>query len=372
MSAPTRFLLAAVLLLSLVVLCLGQTNLVQNPSFETPLSPYWYTPLGTFDSEAGENRTTLGRSSNLTTIAGPGGFSYDGLHSALFEGGSTLQAIQQTIPVTAGHQYILSFFLMFAAGDTIEGFQAAYQFNTQGSQTTLMTNANFPVQPPFWWTQFTFNLNSGSSDSAVNVTFYGRDPDYGFLLDYVTLYDAGTTGSPTSVTAPPGPPALVPNPSNNQLVNGDFESGSTAPWRMPSGDNPFPINSSIGSYDFTAKNGADGCPQGLYCFVFGAPYSSLPLTQTLPIYRSNNYTLSFNVRHSRGLQQHHQPSGGRLTVRCQLLVGLGRLHRHHQGSQPDDRHCRNNPSRTRHSRLCHHHPTAELPSCWRHHPEPSY
>ena len=288
-----RVLVVAVVLLSLLALCCGQTNLIQNPSFETSLSPYWTTPLGVFDGEAGENRTTLGRSANLTAIPGPGAFSYDGLHSALFEGGTNLQSIQQQVAITSGHQYILSFFLMFAVGDTTEGFQAAYQFNTASSATTVLTNSNFPVQPPFWWTQFVYTLNAGSSDSSVNITFFGRDPDYGFLLDYVTLYDAGTVGSTPSVSAPPAPPALPRNPSNNLLQNGDFESGTAAPWRMPGGDNPFPISSGPGAYDFATKNGEDGCPQGTYCFVFGAPYSSLPLTQTLPIYQSNNYTLSF-------------------------------------------------------------------------------
>lgn len=289
----TRSLLSVVVLLSLVALCFGQTNLVLNPSFETTLLPYWYEPQGNFDSEAGENRITLARSANLTATPGPGGFSYDGLHSALFEGGSTLQSLQQQIAITAGHQYILSFFLMYATGDANEGFQAAYQFSSASSQTVLLTNANFPVQPPFWWTQFKYTINSGSSDTSVNITFSGRDPEYGFLLDYVTLYDAGTTGSTPTVSAPPAAPGLTASPSNSLILNGGFEAGTAAPWRFPNGDNPFPISNGPGSYDFTNVGGVDGCPEGLYCFIFGAPYSSLPLTQTLNIYQSNTYTLSF-------------------------------------------------------------------------------
>ena len=250
----------------------GQTNLLINGNFESSFGVVnatngWIAPQGTSDTGAG-NSGSLRRYGALYTSTPPNAFCYDGSYSLLYESGTLNQSVQQTVSITGGHQYLLSFYVMFTDADLSAYFAVTYQHNTESSATTLLTPATFSsgsagTSQPFWWSQFVYTINSPSAANSLTLTFLGSDDEYGFLLDSITLYDAGVSGNSPTATAPPAPPALTPNPSNNILVNGDFESGSLAPWRGLSGDNPYPLSGGEGAYDFNGYSGHTGisCPQ---------------------------------------------------------------------------------------------------------------
>ena len=278
----------------------GQTNLLANGDFETAITAVgngWSTPQGVYDSGLGSTGVAL-RIDGSPNFTGPSYYSYHGEYALLFESGYSNLSVTQQVPVTGGHQYIFSFFLQFNDADQYAYFQASYQHNTDPTQTVLLTPASFTrgsaaSQPPMWWSQFTYTIVSPSVATALNITFSGSDPDWGFQIDFATLYDAGVSGLPPTVSAPPPPPALLPDPSNNLLVNGDFESGSVAPWRANT-DNPYNLTQGEGAYDYNHYFAHGGCPQGVFCYSFGFPYYSLPIWQTVTgIQSTQNYTFSF-------------------------------------------------------------------------------
>jgi hypothetical protein len=169
--------------------------------------------------------------------------------------------------VTAGVQYVLSFFVMVSDFDSSVLFNATYQWNTATSPTQLMSQNNFPTIP-FWWTQYTFTLTPPAGVSSVNITFNGEDPYEFVQLDLVTFWPGSLSA------APPAPPAIAPNPSYNLLTNGDWESGSPAPWQSPSGDeNGGTSISYYSAYIFLASVYEWGipCPQGNQCLYLGTP-----------------------------------------------------------------------------------------------------
>ena len=229
------------------------TQLLQNGDFEQGLvnsSPGWYSP----DPAVGLTASSTG--------LGPGGQSYNGYYSAFWGTSASNQSITQQVSVTAGTSYLLSFYLFFMDADIDAIFQCSVQFNTQSVPTIVTTNANFPIAPPFWWTQFTNTLTAPSGATSLNITFTGTDPDYAFYLDGVTLTVGGN-----GVSFPAPPPALGDNfPPGNLLVNGDFESGTLAPWRQPLGDTTAALETAygLGVWDFLNYDGYDGlnCVQG--------------------------------------------------------------------------------------------------------------
>ena len=253
----------------------------------------WSTPLGTFDPSPYINATAL---FVFTSNIGPGpnGNSYSGLSSLVVEGQSVL-SISQNVITIPGHQYVLSFFVMFSDADSASLLSVSYQFNTASSGTVLMTQASFPTAPPFWWTQFTYTIIAPASGTLMNLTFAGADIGFGYQIDYITLYDQGVAGAATTVTAPPPPPAIVPNPPGNLVTNGDFELGTLWPWREAGGDNPFPLSAygagAFNSIDFGSTTYP--CPQGYWCAWFGIPYYDLPLLTTVNVTAGQTYTLSF-------------------------------------------------------------------------------
>ena len=306
MSLLRSSLLLAVALFALFSLSAGQTNLITNGNFEAGSFTGWMTPLGVNDT--GINVANRLRVFTYGACASPPcGWAYDGQYSALWESSSLNQSIVQTVAVTGGTQYLLSFFVEFTDGDTTSYLQVSAQFNDGSAPVILLTpnggggaqqsycSGSAKAQPPFWWSQFTFSVTAPSTASAMNLTFYGYDSEYGFLVDSITMYAASGNSQPSP------PPATPVVPSTNLLMNGNFETGAVAPWREANGDNPFGLSgntySGEGAYDFNgfAPHSGIPCPEGNYCFTFGAPTFTLPIQQTvtIPSGTSASYTLSF-------------------------------------------------------------------------------
>lgn len=310
MSALRLVSVAVVLvaLLSLLSFASAQTNLIQNGDFETGSFAPWTTPLGVNDTGLGTtNALSVFSYKNLAggSTAAPNGWAYNGQYSVLWESSTLNQSIQQTVAVTGGTQYLLSFFVQFNDGDTTFYLQASAQFN-DGTNVVLLTPTGQGAQqgfcsgsaksyPPFWWSQFTFTVTAPTSASSMNLTFSGYDSEWGFLIDAVTMYPASGNSQPAA------PPALPVVPSSNLLQNGNFEDGSVAPWREAGGDNPFGLSgntySGEGAFDFNGFASSTGipCPEGNYCFIFGAPAAALPIQQTItvPSGTTASYSLSF-------------------------------------------------------------------------------
>ena len=324
-SAPCRLLsvCSPLLLLLAVVSVRGQTNLLLNGDFETAISAPgngWYTPQGVADPA--ENSTAALRIDGSTAFTSPPDYySYHGTYALLFESSSLNLSVTQAVRVTGGRQYILSFFLQFNDADSSYYFQASYRHNVDTVETVLLTPASFGrgsagvAQPPMWWSQFTYSIIAPAGATLLNITLLGYNADWGNQVDDVTLYDAGVAGLPPTVSAPPPPPALTPNPSNNLLLNGDFESGSVAPWRA-STDNPYSFaQAGEGAYNFNGYSAHVGvnCSQGQFCYFFSAPYFSLPIWQTVPqIEPASNYTFSFQWATAGGYPASSQDAGSLL------------------------------------------------------------
>ena len=318
-----RALPAVLLCLLLASGVVGQTNLLLNGDFETSiLSPGngWYLPEGAADP--GENSTSALRNDGSSAFTSPPDYySYHGTYALLFESSTLNLSVTQAVAVTGGHQYLLSFFLQFNDADSNYYFQASYRHNTETVDTILTTPASFSrgsagvASPPMWWSQFTYTINSPSAATSLNITLLGYNADWGHQVDYVTLYDAGVSGYTASVSAPAPPPALTPVPSNNLLLNGDFESGSVAPWRAAT-DNPYSFaQGGEGAYDFNGYSAHVGvnCTQGSFCYFFSFPYYSLPIWQTVTgISSSNNYTFSFQWATAGGYPSSSQDAGSLL------------------------------------------------------------
>ena len=304
-----RLLCLSALLLALLSLAAAQTNLIQNGDFETGSFAPWTTPLGVNDTGLGAaNRLRVFSYKNLNggNTAAPNGWAYSGQYSVLWESSTLNQSIQQTVAVTGGTQYLLSFFVDFNDGDTTAYLQVSAQFNDGSAPVVLLTPSGQGAQqgfcsgsqksyPPFWWSQFTFTVTAPTAASSMNLTFYGYDSEYGFLVDAVTMYAASGNSQPAA------PPALPVVPAGNLLQNGNFETGSVQPWREAGGDNPYGLSGNAyageGAYDFAGFAGNSGipCPEGNYCFTFGAPAFSLPIQQTItvPSGTTASYSLSF-------------------------------------------------------------------------------
>ena len=305
------FALVALLLLGcFLALVSGQTNLIVNGDFETGSFSGWTTPLGVNDNLLPRNNTL--RVFTYSTLQGgstsaPNGWAYSGNYSALWESSTLNQSISQVVSVTGNAQYLLSFYVMFSDGDTTAYLQVSAQFNDGSSPVVLLTpsGGNGAVQgfcqgsqasqPPFWWSQFTYTVTAPSAASNVNLTWYGYDSEYGFLVDSITMVSASGNSQPS---APPATPVV---PAGNLLLNGNFETGTVAPWREAGGDNPFGLSGNVysgeGAYDFNGFAGNSGiaCPEGNFCFTFGAPTYALPIQQTIsiPSGTTSSYTLSF-------------------------------------------------------------------------------
>ena len=128
----------------------------------------------------------------------------------------------------------------------------------------------------------------------------------------------------TGNSAPAAPPALPVTPSNNLLLNGDFETGSLQPWRETGGDNPYGLTgntySAEGAYDFVSYAPSSGiaCPSNNYCYTFGAALAPLPIQTTVavPSGTSANYSLTWTW-YSPGTYNSSDPND----VGSQFLVG---------------------------------------------------
>ena len=326
------------LLLVLAVLfshCAAQSaNLIQNGNFETGDFTSWTTPLGVNDTAVSSTpRLRVFSYSNLQggSTPAPNGWAYDGSYSALWESSTLNQSIVQTVQVTGGTQYLLSFFVEFSDADTTSYLQVSAQFNDGSAPVILLTptgqgalqsycSGSAKSYPPFWWSQFTFTVTAPTTASTMNLTFYGYDSEYGFLLDAITMVPASGNSQPS---APPATPVV---PSGNLLLNGNFETGSVAPWREAGGDNPFGLSgntySGEGAYNFNGFAGHSGipCPEGNYCFTFGAPTYTLPIQQTIsvPSGTTSNYTLSFYWYSPGGYNSSNPSDAG-----SALVVGAG-------------------------------------------------
>ena len=278
----------------------AQPNLVYNGDFELNNGSLvgWATPQGTTESNPvnGLSVTLVAFCSQIGSAgAGPSGFAYSGLCSAAFGAFAFNQSLTQAVPIIGGHQYILSLFLMIQDGDPSAFFELSYQHNTEAESIPL-TDSSTAGGGPTYWTQLSFTINSPAGATSVNLTLSGSDPQWGFLVDSVTLYDGGGSGTPSAVSPPPGPPPLNPNPFNNILLNGDFESGSAVPWGFPSGDADFSWQvEGRGASNFVtwSDHGYGTCPQGYWCLIMGAPAFDLPMVQAVPVSTDLNYTLSF-------------------------------------------------------------------------------
>lgn len=305
LSVRSAVLLVAVLV-SILALSAGQTNLITNGNFEAGSFSGWTTPLGV-------NDTGIGASNRLRvfsdgTAAAPNGWAYDGVYSALWESSSLNQSLVQTVTVTGNTQYLLSFFVNFADGDTTAYLRVSAQFNDGSSPIVLLTptggegaqqsfcQGSQGAQPPFWWSQFKFTVTAPSSATSMTLTFYGYDSEYGFMVDTITMYPASGNSQPSA------PPALPVVPATNLLINGNFETGSLQPWQSTMGDNPYGLftnspYSGEGAYDFVGFAPKSGipCQEGNYCFTFGAALAPLPIQQTIavPSGTSASYSLSF-------------------------------------------------------------------------------
>ena len=300
---------ALLALLSVLSLAAAQTNLIQNGDFETGSFAPWTTPLGVNDTGLGTvNALSVFSYKNLAggSAAAPNGWAYSGQYSVLWESSTLNQSIQQTVAVTGGTQYLLSFFVEFNDGDTTFFLQASAQFNDGSSPVVLLNPTGQGAQqgfcsgsqksyPPFWWSQFTFTVTAPTAASSMILTFTGYDSEWGFLIDAVTMYAASGNSQPAA------PPALPVVPAGNLLQNGNFETGSVQPWREAAGDNPFGLSgqtfSGEGAFDYNGFASSSGipCPEGNYCFTFGAPVSAQTIQQTItvPSGTTASYSLSF-------------------------------------------------------------------------------
>ena len=308
--ARLRFaLLLSATLLSLLSFAAGQTggNLLTNANFETGDLSGWATPLGANDPGINKNGSLRVISYGIPPYV-PYAWAYDGQYSALIESSTLNQSITQRVAVTGGTSYLLSFYIDLTAGDTTFYLRVSAQFNDAANTNVVLLTPNgdsgalqtfcqgsAASQPPFWWSQFKFNVTAPQTATSMNLTFYGYDSQFGILIDSITMVPAAGASFPA---APPATPVV---PSTNLLLNGNFETGAAAPWKEAGGDNPYGVLGSVysgeGAYNRLnyAPHTSVACSEGSWCFVFGAPTAPLPIQQTVavPSGTTASYTLSF-------------------------------------------------------------------------------
>lgn len=306
LSVRSMLLLVAVAL-SFLSLTSAQTNMIVNGNFEAGNLNGWSTPQGVDDAGIGATqRLRVHNYTRYSSQVGPTPWAYDGFSSLLIESSSLNQSIVQTVTVTGGTTYLLSFYVNFADGDNLQYLRVSAQFNG-GTAINLLTptggegaqqgfcSGSQKRQPPFYWSLFTFSITAPSSASSMILTFFGYNAEYGTQIDTISMYPASGNSQPSA------PAGLSATPSGNLLLNGNFEAGTLQPFSETGGDNPFGISGSAysgeGAYDFVGYAPASGiaCPEGQYCLTFGAPLAPLPVAQTIsvPSGTSATYTLSF-------------------------------------------------------------------------------
>jgi hypothetical protein len=135
-------------------------NIVQNGGFETGDFTGWVASGALTDT--------------LVSLA----FPHSGAFGAVFGAADTPDYISQTLPTSAGHNYVLSFWV--SSGDT--GGGTPNEFIVQWGGTTLLERLNMVIPA---WTNIQF-LVTAPSDNTV-LAFGGFDnPDY-ILLDDISV-----------------------------------------------------------------------------------------------------------------------------------------------------------------------------------------
>ncbi len=136
----------------------AQTNLVQNPGFETGNFTNW----------------TIGNSNNDIAFVGPG-VPHSGSFAAELGGEGTLAPVSQTLPTVSGESYIFSFY--FGSDGTIPNeFRVSFG-DSQLFDSTNIAASNYTLE----------SFNVVATDATTTIAFGGRD-DLGFVdLDDVSV-----------------------------------------------------------------------------------------------------------------------------------------------------------------------------------------
>ncbi len=158
----------------------GGTNLVQDPSFETPA-----TPAGgviTYGTGASFGPwTVVGASGDVQTLSKT--FQYGGVTFKAKKGAASIDltgnsqtatGVQQTVATTAGASYKLTFYVGNAVNGSSLGPTATVNVSIDGTQALAASNSGGAGKTKPNWKRFTVNFTASSGSTAL--TFLNGDP----------------------------------------------------------------------------------------------------------------------------------------------------------------------------------------------------
>jgi len=177
----------------------GQTNLIQNGSFERPVAPYQrYRPFST--GRTFSHWQVIGDSGNVAVMNGA--FTWPQATSFPAQAGSqhldltgehnTATGVAQTVNTTPGAAYTLTFYVgnMYDPNGIL-GVTSTVNVLVDGQQVFQATNSRGKVRTALTWQKFTTTIVATSSQTTI--AFVNGDPpsDSHNGLDAVRLVPQG-------------------------------------------------------------------------------------------------------------------------------------------------------------------------------------
>lgn len=249
-------------------------GIVQNGGFETGDFSQWNLVGRTFDSTNVYNGV-VGVNS-LADGSGPN-FIHSGNYGA-FLGDTSLATLSQTLTITPGQNYRLSFWLDNPVSGSGQQFAATWIANGVTNQLYSVVNPSALA-----WTNLTFDLTAAGTNGILQ--FLAANPPDGFGLDDISLVSLTPpviTLQPTNLTVPAGSNAVfigsargvgsliyqwLKNGTN--LLTGGNVSGATTNMLVIS---PAALGD-VGSYQFVVTNNYGSATSSIATITVALPPS---------------------------------------------------------------------------------------------------
>jgi hypothetical protein len=178
-----RFGFLAGIIAGLVVSTSASAAIVTNGSFEDGLTGWAHTGSGT---SPGIGITVITTGGANSTGYGDNVPNYDGNHAAFFVDDNAIQSLSQTVTLSGGVTYALSFAL-FA---TASGANNPFTFTLTDMLGAVLTNSNSSATVPVGqWKNYSYNfITPTDGPYLLNFNFVsGETPAKDVLLDGVAI-----------------------------------------------------------------------------------------------------------------------------------------------------------------------------------------